>query len=364
MTVSTSVPTLRTPSAGRSGHVRLSGVRHRYGATTTLDGLDLDIPAGSFTVVVGPSGSGKTTVLQVVAGLQRCAGGCVQIDGVDVTDTAPGARDLAMVFQDYALYPHMTVAQNVGFGLRLDARHGRGTLRGSAIDDRVGQTCERLGLHGLLERRPAQLSGGQRQRVAIARALVRRPRILLLDEPLSAIDAQLRHRTRAELLRLHRELGCTVVLVTHDQHEALSLADHLVLLDAGRCVQAGPPRELFDHPASLFAARFLGTPPMNVHPCAEVAGGLGPGLGGPDTVVGWRPGDARTSPVTEPGLWLAGTVELTEYTGDAVLVHVTGPGTSWTAVAPPRAAPQVGDPFTVYIARDDLHTFPSTSVPR
>jgi sn-glycerol 3-phosphate transport system ATP-binding protein len=254
--------------------INLDGVTKRYGDHLALDVPALAIPRRSFTVVVGPSGCGKSTALRIVSGLERPTSGQVLIDGADATDRQPGERDLAMVFQDFALYPHMTVADNIGFSLKLQARHDRrGGPSRQEITDRVQESAALLRIEKLLGRRPAQLSGGERQRVAIARAIVRRPAVLLLDEPLSSLDAQLRQHARAELVRLHRELDTTVVLVTHDQGEALSMASHLVVLDAGRVVQAGPPGEVYRRPCTVGVATFLGSPAMNLHDVEVIADG-------------------------------------------------------------------------------------------
>ncbi|MFC6022688.1 ABC transporter ATP-binding protein [Plantactinospora solaniradicis] len=290
----------------RAGDLRLIGLTMRYGPTVALDDVSLHIRAGSFTAVVGPSGCGKSTLLRVLSGLEAPSGGEVEIDGRSVTGQGAGERRVAMVFQDYALYPHMTVAGNISFGLRLQARHGRrnGPSR-QQIDQRVHEVAELLGLGALLRRKPGQLSGGQRQRVALGRAIVRRPSVLLLDEPLSALDAQLRADARAELLRLHREIGATVVLVTHDQHEALSMATELVVLRDGRVVQGGTPQELYERPSTEFVATFVGAPAMNL--CPDTGGGR----------LGWRPAEGRLlTPGEEPeGFVAEGVTDVCAYTG-------------------------------------------------
>lgn len=238
----------------------LSGVVKRHGAVTVLNGIDLDIKAGEFFTLLGPSGSGKTTTLRILAGLEHVNAGSLRIDGKEVTNLEPGNRDVAMVFQNYALYPHMTVRQNIAFPLRMTKVAPR------EIDIAVRETAARVGIGHLLDRRPAQLSGGQQQRCALARAIVRKPKLFLLDEPLSNLDAKLRIETRIELRRLQRALNVTTVYVTHDQEEALSLSDRLAVFMDGRIVQIGTPEEVFSNPATVDVAAFLGNPPMNLLP--------------------------------------------------------------------------------------------------
>jgi ABC-type sugar transport system ATPase subunit len=242
------------------GSVRFEGVIKRHGETTVLHGVDLDIRAGEFFVLLGPSGSGKTTTLRIMAGLEPVSAGSVRFDGEDVTHDEPGARDVAMVFQSYALYPHMTVAENIGFPLKMMKRLP------ADIAQAVQAAAARVSIDHLLARRPGQLSGGQQQRVALARAIVRQPRIFLLDEPLSNLDAKLRLETRLELRELQRDLGVTTVYVTHDQEEAMTLADRIAVFMDGRIVQIGTPREVFGRPAQASVAGFIGTPPMNLLP--------------------------------------------------------------------------------------------------
>ena len=242
------------------GSVKMEKVSKRHGETTVLHGVNLEIKAGEFFVLLGPSGSGKTTTLRILSGLEPVSGGQVWIDGEDITFTEPGARDVAMVFQSYALYPHMTVAQNIGFPLKMVRQSQQ------AIEEAVNEAAKRVGIAHLLNRRPGQLSGGQQQRVALARAIVRHPRIFLLDEPLSNLDAKLRLETRLELHQLQRELGVTTVYVTHDQEEAMTLADRIAVFMDGNIVQVGTPREIFGEPSTIEVAGFIGTPPMNLIP--------------------------------------------------------------------------------------------------
>jgi multiple sugar transport system ATP-binding protein len=237
--------------------VRLRNLHKRYGEVHAVKGVDLDVASGELAVLVGPSGCGKSTLLRMIAGLEEVSDGTIGIAGRDVTWDRPRDRDIAMVFQSYALYPYMSVYENVAFGLRA-----RGAPDGE-VKKRVGRAAEMLGIGALLDRRPRQLSGGQRQRVAIGRAIVRDARVFLFDEPLSNLDAQLRDDMRGEIKRLHAELAATMIYVTHDQIEAMTLADRIVLLNAGRIEQEGPPLDVFERPRSRFVAEFLGSPRMN-----------------------------------------------------------------------------------------------------
>ncbi len=240
--------------------VELRNVSKSFGSVNVIKGVDLTIEKGEFVVFVGASGSGKSTLLRMIAGLETVSGGDILIDGKDVTFDEPAERGIAMVFQSYALYPHMNVYDNIAFNLRL-ARFDKGE-----IDKRVKEAARILRLNDLLGRSPAQLSGGQRQRVAIGRAIVRNPKVFLFDEPLSNLDAALRVQMRLEIERLHRELGTTMIYVTHDQVEAMTLADRIVALDGGRIQQVGPPLELYARPNNLFVAGFIGSPKMNLMP--------------------------------------------------------------------------------------------------
>ena len=238
--------------------VRFERVTKRFGAHIAADAIDLEVEAGECLVLLGPSGCGKTTLLRLVAGLERLDAGAIWIGDRRVDALDPAARDVAMVFQNYALYPHLTVFDNVAFPLRT-----RG-VAGGEIDRRVREAAARVGLAELLARRPAQLSGGQQQRVALARAIVRQPTVYLMDEPLSNLDAQLRLQTRTELKRLHRELGTTMIYVTHDQGEAMTLGSRIAIMKGGAIEQLGSPLELYRCPANTFVATFLGSPPMNL----------------------------------------------------------------------------------------------------
>lgn len=303
------------------GSVRLQGVVKKHGETTVLHGVDLDIRAGEFFVLLGPSGSGKTTTLRILAGLESVTAGQVLIDGQDVTGAEPGERDVAMVFQSYALYPHMTVAENIGFPLRMV-----GTPR-DAIARAVEDAAARVSIGHLLARRPGQLSGGQQQRVALARAIVRQPRLFLLDEPLSNLDAKLRLETRLELKQLQRTLGVTTVYVTHDQEEAMTLADRVAVFMDGRIVQIATPREIFGKPRQVSVAGFIGTPPMNLVPATWDRdrvrfGGVELPVGATtdaprDITLGVRPGDLHPAVGGIPA-----RVEYVEELGDYSIVDL------------------------------------------
>lgn len=353
------------------GSITLRDISKRYGPHTALDRLSLTIPPQSLTVVVGPSGCGKSTTLRVMSGLERPDEGRLFLGGSDLTDVPADQRGLAMVFQDFALYPHMTVAQNIGFGLRLAAKHDRrnGPSRGE-IAGRISEVSELLGLAGLDHRLPAQLSGGQRQRVALARAIVRRPAVLLLDEPLSNLDAQLRHQARAELLRLHRDLATTLVHVTHDQDEALSMATHLVVMDQGRVVQDGPPAELYQQPANVFVAQFVGQPRMNLHDRAALDALRPDGGPGDDTgpavpratQIGWRPTDGLLVGAADPvrpdgGLRLTAAVDVVEYGGDSHVLTCLGEVGRFRVRQRDATPPRPGDRVEVVVPARCLHLF-------
>jgi multiple sugar transport system ATP-binding protein len=273
-------------------------VRKSYGALTVLQDFSLDIEDGEFVVLVGPSGCGKSTMLKILAGLEEASGGTIRIGGRDVTDLAPGDRDIAMVFQNYALYPHLTVASNMGFGLKM-----RGTPA-DVIASRVKEAARILDVEHLLERRPRQLSGGQRQRVALGRAIVREPQAFLMDEPLSNLDAKLRVHMRAEIGALHQRLGVTTIYVTHDQIEAMTMANRIVIMRDGEIQQIADPETMFERPANLFVAGFIGSPGMNFMTAHAKAGtarlfgqpiAVPPGVDGPVT-IGLRPEHIAAGP--------------------------------------------------------------------
>jgi multiple sugar transport system ATP-binding protein len=288
------------------GAIRLEGVTKAFDATTVIHGLDLDVEDGAFVVFVGPSGCGKSTLLRLIAGLEDVSGGRILIDGVDATAVPPAERRLAMVFQSYALYPHMTVFDNIAFPLQM-AGVDRATQRA-----KVAAAARTLNLAEFLERRPGQLSGGQRQRVAIGRAIVREPRAFLFDEPLSNLDAALRSAMRIELAELHQKLATTMIYVTHDQVEAMTMADRIVVLNGGRIEQVGTPLELYRTPANLFVAGFIGSPRMNL-----LEGAAAARFGA--ATIGVRPEHLRLS--AEGGDW-PGTVGVAEHLGADTFVHV------------------------------------------
>jgi sn-glycerol 3-phosphate transport system ATP-binding protein len=309
-------------SAGAS--VRLIGVSRRWGSVAALDQVSISVEPGRFTVLLGPSGCGKTTCLRIVAGLETATAGGVEIAGRDVTNLPPAARGVAMVFQSYALFPHLNVAENIVFGLK--ARR----VAGPEQSRRLQRAVQILGIADLLGRKPGQLSGGQQQRVALGRAIVAETPVCLMDEPLSNLDAQLRAEMRREILALQRRLGITMLYVTHDQTEAMGMADRIVLMRGGRVEQDASPAELYVHPATTFAARFLGTPPMNLFPLDRAEGGLAVrGTDWPivavtdssgDLIGGIRPENLRLADRGIPA-----RVELTEYLGaDTILACAAG----------------------------------------
>jgi multiple sugar transport system ATP-binding protein len=289
------------------GQITLRNVKKSFGATIIIPDIDLEIQDGEFVVFVGPSGCGKSTLLRLIAGLEDTSGGTILIDGRDVTEEAPAKRKLAMVFQSYALYPHMTVAKNIAFPLKMAGQSPE------VIEKKVADAARVLNLTNYLERRPGQLSGGQRQRVAIGRAIVRQPSAFLFDEPLSNLDAALRGTMRLEISELHNQLKTTMIYVTHDQVEAMTMADKIVVLNAGNIEQVGSPLDLYRSPQNLFVAGFIGSPRMNLIEGAEAAGH------GART-IGIRPEHLSVS--TTEGKWKA-TVGVAEHLGSDTFLHVT-----------------------------------------
>jgi lactose/L-arabinose transport system ATP-binding protein len=305
--------------------VTLEGVVKQFGDVRVIHGVNLRIEDGEFCVFVGPSGCGKSTLLRMVAGLEATSSGAIRIGARDVTHVDPSERGVAMVFQTYALYPHMTVAENMGFGLKMTG-HPR-----ADIDRKVAEAARILKLEPLLERKPKALSGGQRQRVAIGRAIVRGPEVFLFDEPLSNLDAELRVEMRVEIARLHREIGATMVYVTHDQVEAMTLADKIVVLRSGRIEQVGKPLDLYNNPDNRFVAGFIGSPAMNfVSGVADSGSVVAKGLGTVATSVGLPAKGAEVTVGLRPQHLKIGTgdthrVELTEALGGVSYVHLTAP---------------------------------------
>ena len=338
--------------------LRLDGLRKSFGGTHILQGIDLTLNDGEMLVIVGASGCGKPTLLRLVAGLETVSAGRILLDGRDVTSLDPAARDIAMVFQNYALYPHMTVAENMAYSLRI-----RGLAKG-AIAARVQQTADLLGMGALLARRPRELSGGQRQRVAMGRAIVREPKLFLFDEPLSNLDAALRVQMRAEIRRLQRRLGTTTLYVTHDQVEAMTLGDRLLVLHGGVPEQFAPPMEVFARPATAYVASFIGAPAMNFLPAtleqggtlARLAAGHPLPLAGRYAANGAVTVGIRPEHVTIDPAGLALAVELVEPLGSETLVHGRLPdGTPMLAKLP--GAPPVGEALQVALPSDALHLF-------
>ena len=304
--------------------VRVADVRKSFGGhKPVLDGVSFTVADGEFVSLLGPSGCGKTTLLRIIAGLEFADSGRLSIGGREVSDVPPKDRDIAFVFQNYALYPHLTVEENVAMGLKL-----RGTPA-PEIARRTADAAKRLGLEALLQRRPAALSGGQRQRVALARSLVREPRVFLLDEPLSNLDAVLRERTRGELKLLFKRAKGTVVYVTHDQVEAMTMSDRVVLLHEGKIQQIGAPEELYRRPANVFAATFLGAPPMNIVPRAEAErSGLFADMPAGDVLAGARPEELRIGEGREAA------IVLVEPVGSHTILTLDAGGASLRAVVP------------------------------
>ena len=356
--------------------IRLTGVSKRFGRVKAIRSVELTVDEGEFCCFVGPSGCGKSTLLRLIAGLEDLSAGEIRINDRRVDHLPPAARGVAMVFQSYALYPHMTVYQNMAFGLQ-QARLGR-----AAIRERIDATAKMLQIETLLERLPKQLSGGQRQRVAIGRAIVRQPGVFLFDEPLSNLDAALRQQTRIELARLHQRLGATMIYVTHDQTEAMTLADKIVVLRDGSVEQVGRPMTLYHHPANRFVAGFIGSPPMNFLTarvasaipgrveCRLAAGeilhaGVNADRLAADSAVtlGVRPEHVAIGG-PDPQADLIMRVALCERLGDHSLVLLTHPGgdTELTAKVGPGEEPPAGRPVGVRLSAEHCHLFDETGL--
>ena len=343
--------------------LRIAGVTKQFGATQVLHGIDLDIADGEMIVVVGASGCGKSTLLRIVAGLETPTTGEVLIDGRDVTPLEPADRDIAMVFQNYALYPHMSVFENMAYGLKIRR------VPKDEIRRRVEATAKLLELGPLLDRRPRQLSGGQRQRVAMGRAIVREPKLFLFDEPLSNLDAKLRVQMRAEIKRLQKRLGVTSLFVTHDQVEAMTLGDRLVVMHKGRAAQVATPMEIFERPADTYVAGFIGSPAMNFLPATLVDGGRAALLGGAGPEIRFADGARHGAAGRELTLGirpehlhiggpdaLAFTLDLAEPLGSESVLHGRlADGSSLTIRAPGGVPASEG--LAVAIPPSALHVF-------
>ncbi|WP_304106789.1 ABC transporter ATP-binding protein [Mycolicibacterium bacteremicum] len=336
--------------------VTFTRVGKSYGSATVVSDLDLELADGSMTVLVGPSGCGKTTSLRMLAGLEQVSSGTIHIGDRDVTHLEPKDRDIAMVFQNYALYPHLTVRENIAFPLRA-----KRTSRDEALR-RADEVAESLGLGKLAERKPKDLSGGQQQRVAIGRAIIREPAVFLFDEPLSNLDAKLRVETRTELLRLQRKLGITSLYVTHDQEEAMTLSDRIVVMRDGRIAQAGPPAEVYRRPADTFVATFVGSPKMNLIDGAvtagelRTAGGVRIEVGGPEAAavtIGVRADDL----ILTPSAQASAVVELIELLGPRAIVTLRAADHQLTSVVDAAALTDIPVGATVELSARDVHRF-------
>ena len=345
--------------------IAIRGVRKAYSKNAVVHGVDLEIAAGEFIVILGPSGCGKSTLLRMIAGLEEISGGEIWIDGKLVNRMEPRERGCAMVFQNYALYPHMTVAENIGYALKV-----AGVPKAERMK-RVAATAKIVGLEAFLDRRPAALSGGQRQRVAMGRAIVREPKVFLFDEPLSNLDAKLRVAMRAEIRRLHRRLGATSVFVTHDQTEAMTLGDRLVVMNGGRIEQVGTPAEVYNRPATRFVANFVGSPSMNLmegeidrhgvfvyddQRRIPLPGAVEARLVGHKVVLGVRAEAARLVSAGTPGS-IPATIDFIEELGAGRVVHTDFDGLSFAVALSDAATVQTGDAVGIRIDPADVHLF-------
>jgi len=351
--------------------VSFDNVTKRYGEVVAVDDLNLEIRDGEFMVLVGPSGCGKTTSLRMIAGLEEISNGTLRIGDRVVNDVAPKDRDIAMVFQSYALYPHMSVYDNLAFGLKLRK------VPKADIDRRVKEAAETIQLTGLLERKPKELSGGQRQRVALGRAIVREPAVFLMDEPLSNLDAKLRVQTRAEIARLHQRLKTTIVYVTHDQVEAMTMGSRIAVMSQAKLQQVGVPQQLYDHPANQFVAGFIGSPAMNfvettVTGAGESASLEAPGVSipmpprfreavGPTSgrkiVAGFRPEHLDIGVAGGGVAAMPARADVVEYLGNEELLHVDIGGADLVAIVSAAHKVQPGDAITLVLPFDKLHLF-------
>ena len=351
--------------------VTFDHVFKKYGDVTAVSDLNLEIGDGEFMVLVGPSGCGKTTSLRMIAGLEEISEGTLRIGDKVVNDVAPKDRDIAMVFQSYALYPHMSVRDNLAFGLKLRK------VPKPEIEKRINEAAGILQLEKLLDRKPKELSGGQRQRVALGRAIVREPAVFLMDEPLSNLDAKLRVQTRAEIARLHQRLGTTMVYVTHDQVEAMTMGQRIAVMSEGLLQQVGTPQQLYDTPINRFVAGFIGSPAMNFVELPTGVGGqaeLGDGAirfpipqnyrealqsVGDKVIAGFRPEHLELSDIPAPVATLQGTADVVEYLGNEELLHVTVDGKEVVAIVDSSHRVRPGDVVQLKLPGDKLHLFNS-----
>ena len=353
--------------------VVLKNVTKRYGLHEVVHAIDLEVTEGEFAVLLGPSGCGKTTTLRMVAGLEDISSGEIKIAGRRVNDVEPKDRQIAMVFQNYALYPHMTVRQNMQFALKPQQ------LEAKEVAARIDEAARVLGLEPLLERKPSQLSGGQRQRVAMARAMVRTPKVFLFDEPLSNLDAKLRSQVRVEIAKLHKRLGTTALYVTHDQVEAMTLADKIVIMKDGNIEQIGNPEEVFARPRNLFVASFIGSPAMNlIEMTVESQGGRAVLKGAEITIpapsgaagkikvgqrvtVGIRPSDLHIAKPADSGPVYDATVDVSEFLGTEVLLDLRVGGAEMTAQIPAQEKPAEDQAIRIAFDLNAVHLFDTAS---
>lgn len=361
MSQAAAVSTEAMPPIAARGGVRLVGVSRSYGSVAALDGLDLEVRPGEFLAIVGPSGSGKSTALRMVAGLDEPTAGIVEIGGADMDGLPPRARDIAMVFQAFALYPHLTVFRNLATPLELQRRPR------AEIEHRVGEAAALLDIEFLLNRKPGLLSGGQRQRVALARAMVRNPSVFLFDEPLSNLDAQHRSALRAEIVAMHRRCGASTLYVTHDQNEAVTMADRIAVLRHGRLEQIGTPEDILNRPANVFVAGFFGSPAMNLVPgtvsddgCVQLGQSILPlrtGLAaGQGVTFGLRPEHLsdRSMPTTSP---LKARVASVELAGSSLHAAIDCSGIRLVASMPTQRRLRIGDHLTIHADLARAHLF-------
>jgi multiple sugar transport system ATP-binding protein len=324
--------------------LQIENISKRFGPKLAVDGVSLEAEGGEFIVLLGPSGCGKTTLLRMIAGLETADSGAIRLNGRDITRLEPRARDIAMVFQSYALYPHMTVAENIAYPLKVRKKPK------AEIEREVTDVARRLGLESLLMNRPRQLSGGERQRVALARAIVRHPQAFLMDEPLSNLDARLRVDMRAELKYLQHQLRTVTLYVTHDQSEAMTLAHRIAVMDRGQVQQFGTPENIYNRPANLFVAGFLGSPSMNLQPHPDQ----------PGVTLGIRPEDVEFSTTEQPG-WHESRIYVTEAMGNETIVKLSAGSNHITTRIQPGARPDFDTPAWYRFRPEKIHRFDSSS---